>query len=569
MQAVVVADIGSAVTKAALLVTVAGELRVAGKSEVPTSTMAPRADVLQGLHDAILALQTTTGRHILGGDFVLSPPRIDGHGIDYLLATCSAGELPTLLTLVGDMDAPEAVAVRAELPPIMGVPIRYEHLAVNGQHPLLGTQLLRWQTAPVDAVLFVPPRRPNKELIPRVNELVQFLSSAARRRGVHRLPLYMLGSQQLLQSLGLVTSEEQAWQALAAQDGAMSASLSTLAAQVDQLYRDRQQRLVPRLQEVNHVLSAPLQTGVRSLGAAAFFLAESQGAKTLVVDVGATTTAAIVSDGRTVDWGVRAGMGTGSGASTIVDIAGAENIIRWLPYELAAASLEEAVLARTLFPWTVPGTIEDLQIDHALAIEAVRSAMALHQQADLQASVDTIVATGGLFRNAGNPGQVALTLTTAIQPTGRTLLLLDRYGILEPAAVLAEHEPAITRELLLRDGLETLGTCIGVGGKGKDGEAAVQVTVVDGPEAGRSFMVHVGSIDVLPVGPGDTVTLELQPQGRFNVGLQAGEAARADSVAGGTVGVIFDARLRPLSMPATRAEAITRLAQWMEVLHAY
>lgn len=568
MQSLVVADIGSALTKTALLCRVEGSLRLVASSQAPTSIVAPRADVRQGIREGVAMLEATTGRRLLDDDFLLSPAQTDGNGVDYFLATSSTGEVLTLLVLVADARSPEAIRFVDAAPRHFTAPARLDVFNLAGGRPARA-QLVHWQLTPLDAVVFVPAAKSPKEAADRATELAQFLASTSKRKGLNRLPLFFVGTQHQLDSLGLVPSEDLAWQSLASDVDPSVDPLAALAAHLNALYQDRQQRFVPGLEGLGQFLAAPLQTGPQSLGVAADFLAKTRDAYALVVDVGSATVAAVSSNRQTLEWGSAPGKGVGSGAPGVVAAAGAASIMRWLPYQLTPAQVDDAAMNRALFPWAMPATREDLQFDHALAVEAIRLALGPRDRKAAHAALDLVVAAGGLFRGTPEPGQVVLSLLNALEPVGRTSMVLDRYGILQPAAVLSQHEPALVQDLLGTDGLEPLGTCIGLAGKAKDGEPALHVKMLDGPEAGRDFTVAAGTIHVLPVGAGQAVSLELRPLGRLSLGLRPGEGVRAERLQGGSVGVVLDARPRPLVLPASASERAAKVASWMEAFHAY
>ena len=55
----------------------------------------------------------------------------------------------------------------------------------------------------------------------------------------------------------------------------------------------------------------------------------------------------------------------------------------------------------------------------------------------------------------------------------------------------------------------------------------------------------------------------------MDVGLGAGERARAaEEIDGGLVGLIIDARGRPLDLPGNDKERQARLLQWMQAIGA-
>ena len=63
--------------------------------------------------------------------------------------------------------------------------------------------------------------------------------------------------------------------------------------------------------------------------------------------------------------------------------------------------------------------------------------------------------------------------------------------------------------------------------------------------------------------------MTLYPAPSVDVGLGTGERARAaEEIDGGLVGLIIDARGRPLSFPANENERQARLLQWMQIIGA-
>jgi hypothetical protein len=82
--------------------------------------------------------------------------------------------------------------------------------------------------------------------------------------------------------------------------------------------------------------------------------------------------------------------------------------------------------------------------------------------------------------------------------------------------------------------------------------------------------VPFGAIEVVPLPIGDRAALKLWPSREFDVGLGRGNAAtpRAE-VEGGAVGIVVDARGRPLVMPDAPAKRQAKLLQWFQATHAY
>jgi hypothetical protein len=76
-----------------------------------------------------------------------------------------------------------------------------------------------------------------------------------------------------------------------------------------------------------------------------------------------------------------------------------------------------------------------------------------------------------------------------------------------------------------------------------------------------------GTIERLPLRPGERAMLSLFPAPTVDVGLGAGQHARAsDPVEGGLLGLIVDARGRPLALPQVDEERRMRLREWRQAL---
>ena len=75
-----------------------------------------------------------------------------------------------------------------------------------------------------------------------------------------------------------------------------------------------------------------------------------------------------------------------------------------------------------------------------------------------------------------------------------------------------------------------------------------------------------GSIEIIPLRINEQAMLTLYPAPTVDVGLGPGERARAaEEIDGGLVGLVIDARGRPLVFPTDETERHTRLMQWMQV----
>jgi hypothetical protein len=146
--------------------------------------------------------------------------------------------------------------------------------------------------------------------------------------------------------------------------------------------------------------------------------------------------------------------------------------------------------------------------------------------------------------------------------------MLPALGALAPV-----HPPAAAY-LFDRDCLVLLGTCVVPLGAPPSGTpVAVQVTV-EYAEAGTiNIEVPYGSIEVIPLRPEQRASLRVKPSAGFRIGTdEPGKPVQTkpgEEIKGGLIGLIIDARGRPLVLPSAPQERISRLLAWGQALRAY
>ena len=193
---------------------------------------------------------------------------------------------------------------------------------------------------------------------------------------------------------------------------------------------------------------------------------------------------------------VSANLGMSYSVSNVVVEAGLDNIRRWLPFEFDEQGLRNQIKNKMIRPTTIPQDVTDLQIEQAIAREALRLALEQHKQlavglkgvqqersvsdAFLQtasgqslidmSALDVIIGSGGILSHAPRRAQAMLMLIDAYEPLGMTQLAVDSIFMMPHLGVLSTvHEQAAT-EVFVKDCLVPLGSCIAPLGTGKAGE---------------------------------------------------------------------------------------------------
>jgi hypothetical protein len=70
-------------------------------------------------------------------------------------------------------------------------------------------------------------------------------------------------------------------------------------------------------------------------------------------------------------------------------------------------------------------------------------------------------------------------------------------------------------------------------------------------------------LEVLPLMAGKRARVELRPASQFDIGLGRKGRGATTEVEGGSLGIIIDARGRPLSLPVEANKRRTTVREWM------
>jgi hypothetical protein len=271
-------------------------------------------------------------------------------------------------------------------------------------------------------------------------------------------------------------------------------------------------------------------------------------------------------------------LGVGSGSKGVLDISSLENIKRWLPIELSDLEILNYINNKTIYPNTLPQEPEHLEIEFALAKEALRQATVLTlpgfpkqlgSGGTLLPPLEPIIGSGRLLTKAPTRYQPLWVLLDGLQPTGITTLALDQNGLLPGLGAVAEINPLLTVQVIESNTFLNLGTIIAPYGNARPGTTILRVQIIR--EDGRSFTREIkhGSLSVIPVDPGEKVSLHLRPLHRFDIGMGGpGKAGKVNAI-GGALGVIIDARGRPLQFSLDQEKNRLRNETWKKTFQKY
>ncbi len=580
-------DCGSTTTKAALFARgPEGRLALVDRRDAPTTVEAPLEDVTVGVRQAVKTLEDATGWRLLapGRRGFLTPARGPRRGVDAVVATSSAGGGLRVL-VAGVMRG--MTAESAERAALGAGAIVSEVISVDdGRRTHEKLERIR-QVEPDMVLLAGGVDGGNVSHVAGLAELI--FTAGPRPRFAQdpgdRLPVVFAGNREasgrvreILGSSALFASVANLRPRLEQED-VFPAKL-----EMQELFMKHVMVHAPNYRELVSWVDTILPTPA-AVGRAVEMVAASLGDPVLAVDVGgATTDVFSVHEGRLYR-SVSANLGLSYSALNLLEAAGRDRITRWLGPDWQGPDIRDTVANKAIRPTTLPETPEDLELEQAMAREAMRLALArhegivvtlrgVHQQrnaADIFDQAPTgrsllemgrlkaVVGGGGVLSQAPEPRQVAAMLVDGLGPWGVTRLFYDKGFLFPHAGSLASLSPSSARELLFQQALVPLGTLIaplqpGAATSRKPPSRGLALEAVFSPpgEKPRTLEVAWGEWRVLPLPGACRARLELHPIGSAT-DVGAGPGQDWDGmVDGGAVGVILDTRGRPLDGATAR-----------------
>ncbi|MBS0152999.1 MAG: glutamate mutase L [Nitrospira sp.] len=592
LNVIVATDCGSTTTKAILIEKVGDTYRQTYRGEAPTTVEAPFEDVTRGVLNAIAEIEELSGRKILDGDQIITPCRDDKTGVDIYISTSSAGGgLQMMVTGVVQNMTGES-AQRAALG---AGAIVIDVLAANdGRLP--HEKIERIRSMRPDMILMAGGT--DGGAVTHVVEMAEYVAAAEPRPrfGVtYKLPLIYAGNKEAQPQVRKTLEEKSA---LVVTDNIRPVlereNLAPARNKIHDLFLEHVMQQAPGYKKLIEMAGAPIMPTPAAVGLIMEAIAKREHLNLIGVDIGgATTDVFSVFDGvfnRTVS----ANLGMSYSVSNVLAEAGLANIMRWVPFTIDEQTLRNRIKNKMIRPTTIPQTLDELQIEQAIAREALRLALIHHKSLatglkgvqqertisdvfEQQASgkslidmlkLDLIVGSGGILSHAPRRIQSMLMMVDAYEPMGCTRVSVDSIFMMPHLGVLSTINETAATDVFVRDCMVYLGTCVAPIGQGKDGElfADYQMTMPDGKTI--SDQLKFGEVRLYPLESGQKASIKILPAKGVNMGAGAGVAVTKE-IHGGVVGLLLDGRGRPLKLPAEQPARVAALTKWFKAVGLY
>jgi hypothetical protein len=564
-------DVGAATTRATLFDVVEGYYRFIASGQAATTAVAPFKNVGEGVHNAIRSLEAITGRVLLDEKLRLVIPSHGGNGVDTFAATLSAG--PAIKTVVaGLLTDVSCESVQ-----------RLARTAYTRVVDAIGLNDRRKPEEQIDSILRLRPdlilvaggadggaMRSMRRVLETLGLACSLLPSD------HRPALLFAGNQALAEE---VTNSFKSLTSSLSLGANLRPTLETedlLPAQrgLADLYAHIRASQIGGVEELSAWAGGNLMPTAQAQGRIIHFLSQVYDPHKgiLGVDIGASAVTVAASFGGDLKLGVYPEFGLGEELSGLLDYTRLEDIIRWLPIDISADAVRDFLYQKSLYPTSVPATVEELALEQALACQLLHLALAAAGK-DFPARVqrsspgltpyfEPILAGGSVVTHAPTRGQSLMLLLNAIQPVGVTTFILDQNNLL-PALGAAANLSAILPIQVLESGVFLpLATSVAPVAAARPGTPILRAQLAYKDSNGIRIDIKQGELEILPLPIGQSARLELQPLHHADVGFGPGRSGKI-TVSGTALGVILDGRGRPLHLHPDLAQRRELFKKWL------
>lgn len=567
-------DIGTIKTRALLFDVINGRYRFVATGSANTTTGAPFFDAGEGVRMAIGRLEEMTGQVLLGtGDNLITPSRPDGSGVDAFVLTMSAGP-PLKVVAVGLL---EEVSVESAW-----------HLAETTYANIVGKLSLNdrlKQEERIDTILKLRPdliimaggieggaTRSIQRMLEAIG-LSNFLLPAEQRP-----PVLYTGNQSMqkevrdslspVSDLYISPNIRPTWEV---------ERLAPAQEQLTEIFRKIRTKQILSIRELNGWAHGRMMPTAVAFDRVIRFLSKiydpSKGV--LGIDVGASSTTITTSfDGKS-SLGVYPQFGLGASLPGLLRFTNLEKIQRWLPEDIPSETIRDYIHYKAAYPGSLPATAEDLAIEQAvtrqvmqLSIRKISSSYPKtigQNGAKVLPWFEPIVATGSVLTQAPKHGQCMLLLLDGLQPTGVTTILLDQNNLVSALGASADVNPLLAVQVMGSNTMVNLGAVIAPVGNARIGTPILRIKIIYDEGRETNLDVKYGSLEVISLPMGAVATLRLQPLHRFDVGMGPGRGGRLQ-VVGGSLGIVIDARGRPLVVNSDPGRRREKMKKWLWTL---
>lgn len=567
-------DVGAVTTRAAYFDVVEGKYRFVGMGQSPTTNAINPRNIVLGTQLAIENLQSMIGKPLMDDEGrLLMPSQPDGSGVDNMVTTLSVGT-PIKTVVVGLL--PE-VSLRS-----------IEKLAQTAYAQVvdvIGLSDARRLDEQVNSLVRHSPELVliaggvNGGASQSIREMIETIGLAAYLLPEGKRPAVLFAGNQALGQEIKTSLGNIAYQVKVSPNVRPTLEIEDLAPAQRELANmvvDIRQREMPEVEELRALSGGIIMPSSYAQGRMVRFLSSyyGEGKHVLSLDIGASAVSMAISFENDLLLNVFPQLGLGDALAGLLRQVSVEEIAQWVPLDLSPEIIRNYIYQKSLYPSITPATPEEIAIEQALVRKNIQLAAQLMLQrlparfrprSGFLPAFEPILASGTAITNAPTLGQKLLMLLDGLQPVGITTFALDQNNLLAMLGAAAEVNSLLPIQVIESGALAYLATVISPTSNANPGTPIVRAKLIRDDGTEMTSEVKMGELQILPLDSGKTARLQLRPLARTDVGLGSGRAGELD-VVGSAIGVVIDARGRPLRPPEAPAERIKSLRKWLQTV---
>ena len=598
LKTILATDCGSTTTKAILIEFVENEYRLTYRGEAPTTVEAPFEDVTRGVLNAVMEIEELSNKKIINEDKIISPSN-KGNGVDIYISTSSAGGgLQMMVAGVVKTMSGES-AERAAL----GAGSIVMDIIASNDGRLPHEKIKRIRELRPDMILLSGGI--DGGTVSHVVELAEILAAAnpqPRLGQDYKLPVIYAGNRDAKNKIKDTLGEKVDLDLVDNIRPVLEQeNLEPSRDKIHDLFMEHVMQQAPGYKKLMSWTDAPIMPTPGAVGSLIEMIAEKENITVVGVDIGGATTDIFPVFQGKFNRTVSANLGMSYSICNVLAESGLDNVLRWVPFDIDRKELTNRIGNKMIRPTTVPQSLEELFIEQSIAREALRLSFKQHKEFAVglkgvqkertisdafdqttsgeslvnMMDLDLLVGSGGVLSHAPRREQSAKMLIDAFMPEGITQLAVDSIFMMPQLGVLAhvdkkefsEDARKAALEVFHKDCLIRLGTCITPVGKAKPGDTILNavMTLSDGTKKEQELIS--GEIVRLKA-PYEAIQAVLKPSKSMDIGGGKGQEIETN-IFGGKVGLIFDGRDRPITIPANQEERLESIRSWSDALNEY
>ena len=577
LESIIVADCGKALTRVSLVEIVEGVCRFVAQGTSPSTIEAPHDDLGVGLRAALGALEEATQRRFIERNRLAMPQEDTGDGVDAFLATVAvAPPLRVAMLTSGGGTIVDALLTIARRSPVTVLPTLTVDPGAPGDETTRTTVATLRRLRP-DFLLIVAPGEVERSLPRLLGLATEIVGSTPGGDDGGGPAILVIADQRGQDAATAAFGRGYEFGFLPLNEGDPATIALTVEAELLDLGNRRAAATLPGFEALESMSATPPLARARAIDLVNRFMALQFGCEVLTIDLdeGFTCCWARGGEGRALS---EPALDLALGAANLLTALPLGDVLRWLPFSLSESALREWILNRAVRPFTIPTSRKDRLIESAIVRELLHIGAAElggngSTARGASALAPDLIVVGSFFARWPDPLDVFMALIDGLNPqpaTGVVQVALDREALIPLIGTLGALEPDRAAELFEHDGLFDLGACVIV--QCPVGEEVRGELVYQGGQT-RKFTVAGGSLLRLPLQGGErAAALNFSAGGKVTIGrngLGRGASFEGDLAPhGGSVGLVIDARERPIALPRNEQERIERLAGWSAALRS-